>query len=62
VFSVDYNIWTIGFVVILLLFPTIFVRNISIFSFTYLLGNLCILTTITAVSIVFSQQLIESDF
>lgn len=61
VFEKDVHIWSVGFVVIAILAPTVFVRNISIFSFTYLLGNICILTTLVAVSYVFTGTLIERD-
>lgn len=58
VFGEELSLWTLGFLVIGILAPTVFVRNISIFSFTFLLGNLCILTTIVAVSYVFSGKLL----
>ena len=43
-------IWYICFCLWLILIPIAWVRNISKFSFTFLIGNLCIITTVIVVS------------
>lgn len=53
------HIWSVAIFLICLLIPTVFVRNLSKFSFTYLIGNVCIMTTIIVVSYEFISKQIE---
>ena len=58
-FSYDINIWYIALVMMLILIPVACVRNISVFSFTFLVGNSLILTTVIIVSIVLTVKFVD---
>lgn len=58
----DMGIWTVACILMLILAPVAFVRNISKFSFTFLLGNLCILTTVVVVCTIMIQKLSARNF
>lgn len=46
-------------ILLLILTPVAFVRNLSKFSFTFLLGNLCILSTVIVVSYMMIKERID---
>ena len=50
-------IWSIVLIMWSILIPIAWVRNISKFSFTFLIGNLCIISTVIIVSLYLSQDL-----
>jgi len=58
----DVSLWTMAAVLMCILIPIAWVRNISKFSFTFLIGNLLIMTTVIVVSISFFLRLVENDF
>lgn len=58
-FGIDMEIWTIDFVMLAILIPISWVRNISKFSFTFLIGNSLILSTIIIVTVVLSFRLYD---
>ena len=50
--GVEISFWIIGLALLFILAPIAWVRNISKFSFTFLIGNLLILTTLVTVTVV----------
>ena len=48
--GIEINIWVLGVALLFILVPIAWVRNISKFSFTFLVGNLLILTTVVIVT------------
>ena len=61
-FGLKVGPWTPGVVLLVILTMMAWVRDISKFSSTMLLGNLCILATLIIVSVVMANRLIERDF
>jgi len=59
VFGLDVHIWSIAYLLMMILVPIAWVRNISKFSFTFLMGNLLILATLVTVVIVLSVKLYD---
>ena len=58
--GIDVDIWTIAYIMMAILIPISWVRNISKFSFTFLIGNTLILSTIIIVTVVLSARLYEN--
>ena len=56
----EVDIWTIAYFLMAILIPISWVRNISKFSFTFLIGNTLILSTLIIVTIVLSVRLYEN--
>ena len=51
IFTIDSNIVIYATIVVLILTPMAWVRNIAMFSFTFLIGNLLILITVIVTSV-----------
>jgi proton-coupled amino acid transporter len=56
----DVDIWTIAIFLLAILIPISWVRNISKFSFTFLIGNALILSTLIIVTVILSFRLYEN--
>jgi solute carrier family 36 (proton-coupled amino acid transporter) len=57
--GLDVDIWTVAFGMLAILIPISWVRNISKFSFTFLIGNVLILATIISVTVVMSVRVYD---
>lgn len=62
VFGIKVGLWTPGIVLLGILTLMAWIRDISKFSSTMLIGNLCILTTLIIVTIVMLNKLTERGF
>ena len=60
--GVEVWIWHVAFGMWCILIPIAWVRNISRFSFTFLLGNLCIFSTVVIVSLYISKDFYKNGF
>jgi len=58
----DVNVWIVATVAMTILTATAWVRDISKFSFTMLIGNLCILSTILIVSVVMCDRFASGGY
>ena len=58
----EVELWSIGIVLVMILAPISWVRNISKFSFTFLLGNTLILSTLIIVTVILTVRLYNRDW
>jgi proton-coupled amino acid transporter len=61
VWGVDISLEAVGGILMLILIPIAWVRNISKFSFTFLVGNTLIMTTVIIVSVVLIHKFINRE-
>lgn len=54
--------WSLGWIVLSILTPLVWVRNISKFSITFLIGNLLILSTVIIVIVFLSIQFVNRNY
>ena len=59
--GVELSVWAICGIIMSILIPIAWVREISKFSFTFLLGNVLILTTVIVVSAVLTARFFSND-
>ena len=62
IFDYNIDIWYIAVVMMCILIPIAWVRQISKFSFTFLVGNILILTTVIIVTIVLIVKFVKRDY
>ena len=62
VFDISISNVAIGCILVFILVPIAWVRNISKFSFTFLVGNTLILTTVIIVSVVLFSKFADRDY
>lgn len=60
IFGLDINIWIVAWLVIFILTMLSWVRDISKFSFTMMIGNMCILSTIITVMVVSTGKIMNT--
>ena len=60
-FGYELDLWTIAYVLMCILIPMACVRNISKFAFTFLVGNVMIISTVIVVSVVMIMKLVNRE-